>query len=526
MLTQNRREDADRRGGRFLTRLARARHGGVAMIFALAMPPVALMAVAGVDFHRASTVRMNLQDALDAATLAAARSSETTTAGVNRVGLAALRANLANYPGVRLSEAATSFVLNADGSVDSRAKVTVDTLVADMFLGGSMDVGAEASVLRSNNRLEIALVIDNTGSMASGGRMRAAQDAATGLVDRLAAAAERSPEDDAVRISLVPFSMTVKVGTEYRTAPWMDTTASAYGNNQLFSGSISRLTLFDRLRVSWAGCVESRPYPYDTRDTAPTTTNRNTLFVHYFAPDEPDIDLYSSDHTWRQYRVDNNYVSDGLTGNNPNKNWDTRARRVEKYSNSPNLSGGRGPNRGCDMEPITRLTTDYRAITRSISRMSPSGNTNIAMGLMWGWHALSPNAPFGDGRPYGEERLTKIAILMTDGDNVNSTYSNPHNSTYAGVGYIGQGRLGVGTNSSANQRRDAMDNRLAELCRNMQAEGIVIYTVGVGVDTRTQTLLRNCATGRDNFFNVSSAGGIGEAFDRIAGSIENLRIAR
>src|SRR5690606_17579273 len=182
-----------------------------------------------------------------------------------------LQANLANYPGVRLNQASTRFVLNADGSVDSHAEATVDTLVAEMFLGGAMNVAADASVLRSNNRLEIALVIDNTGSMASGGKMRAAQDAATALVERLAAAAERSPEPDAVRISLVPFSMTVKVGTEYRNAGWMDTTASAYGNNQLFSSSISRLTLFDRLRVSWAGCVESRPYPYDTRDTAPTT---------------------------------------------------------------------------------------------------------------------------------------------------------------------------------------------------------------------------------------------------------------
>lgn len=526
MITQDRREDAARRGGRFLARLGRARQGGVAMMFALAMPPVALMAVAGVDFHRASTVRMNLQDALDAATLAAARSSETTTAGVNRVGLAALRANLANYPGVRLAEGNTAFVLNADGSVDSRAKVTVDTLVADMFLGGSMDVGAEASVLRSNNRLEIALVIDNTGSMASGGRMRAAQDAATNLVDRLAAAAERSPEDDAVRISLVPFSMTVRVGAEYRTAAWMDTSANAYGNDQLFSGGVNRIALFNALGVSWAGCVESRPYPYDTRDTAPHASDRNTLFVHYFAPDEPDVDLYSSDWTWRNYRVDNDYVSDGLSATSSNKNWTLRARRTDKYGNSPNFSGGRGPNRGCDLEPLTRLTTDYRAITRSIARMTPSGNTNIPMGLVWGWHTLSPNAPFGDGRPYGEERLTKIAILMTDGDNVNSTYSNPHNSTYSGVGYIGQGRLGVGTSSSANQRRDAMDDRMAELCRNMQSAGIVIYTVGVGVDSRTQTLLRNCATSRDNFFNVSSAGGIGEAFDRIAGSIENLRISR
>src|SRR5690606_34799721 len=107
-------ESVRSRGGRFLSKLARARGGGVAVMFALAMPPIALMAVAGVDFHRASTVRMNLQDALDAASLAAARSSETTTAGVHRVGMDALRANLASYPGVTLLANQTSFVLNGD----------------------------------------------------------------------------------------------------------------------------------------------------------------------------------------------------------------------------------------------------------------------------------------------------------------------------------------------------------------------------------------------------------------------------
>lgn len=514
------------RTGRFIAALARARDGGVAMMFALALPPVALMAVAGVDFHRASTVRMNLQDALDAASLAAARSAETTDAGVRRVGMAALRANLANYPDIDLIEGASGFDLNDDGSVDARAKVRVDTLVADMFLGRFMDVGAEATVFRSNNRLEIALVIDNTGSMGGGGKLRAAQDAATGLVARLAAAADRSTEADAVRISLVPFSMTVRVGAQYRNASWMDRSANAYGNSQLFAGGADRLSLFNRLDVDWAGCVESRPYPYDTRDTAPTGSDRNTLFVHYFAPDEPDVHDYDDDWTWRRYDVDNNYVDDGLSDSSTNKNWSLRSRRTQKYDNTPDLRYGRGPNRGCSLEPITRLTTDYDEIIESIDDMVATGNTNIPMGLMWGWHTLSPNAPFADGRPYGEQRLTKIAILMTDGDNVNSTYDNPNNSTYAGVGYIGQGRLGVGTNSSGAERRDAMDARLAELCRNMQSEDILIYTVGVGVDSRTQTLLRQCASSEDNFFNVSGAGGIAEAFDRIAGSIENLRIAR
>ena len=36
----------------FLRRLARARDGGVALVFGLALPPLMMMTVAGVDLHR------------------------------------------------------------------------------------------------------------------------------------------------------------------------------------------------------------------------------------------------------------------------------------------------------------------------------------------------------------------------------------------------------------------------------------------------------------------------------------------
>lgn len=511
-------------------RFRRAEAGGVALMFALAMPAVSVMALASVDLHRASTVRMNLQDALDSATLAAARSAYNDDIHLTEIGLATLRANMQAYPNTGLVENQVSFTLNADGAVVSSAKARVDTIAASMFLGQDIDVAAKAEVMRANSRIELAMVIDNTGSMRWDGKLRAAQDAASNLVRRLAAAAARSSEPDAVRISVVPFSQTVRIGTQYQNATWMDGSALAEGNDYMFQGGADRLALFNRLRTTWAGCVESRPYPYDTLDTAPASSNRPTKFVHYFAPDEPDVGdwWHSGDYSdWdHNYRVDNNYVDDGLAATNANKDWDKRSRRTQKYDNSADFSGGRGPNRGCTIEPVSRLTTDYNALLRSIDNMVADGNTNIPMGLVWGWHTLSPNTPFGDGLPYGEPRLKKIAILMTDGENVNDVYPNPNRARYAGVGYIGQQRLGVGTASSGQQRRDAMDSRLAETCRNMQARDITIYTVGVGVDTRTQDLLRSCATTPGKFFNVSGASGITDAFDSIAGSIETLRISR
>ncbi len=120
--------------GRLARRMRDDARGNVAMMFGLTLPVLVLMTVGGVDIHRASTVRVNLQDALDAATLAAARSPYTTNTDIQRVGLAALKANLKAYPDIILEEASTTFALNSDDVVIASSKVDVKTLVANIFL--------------------------------------------------------------------------------------------------------------------------------------------------------------------------------------------------------------------------------------------------------------------------------------------------------------------------------------------------------------------------------------------------------
>jgi len=68
------------------------------------------------------------------------------------------------------------------------------------------------------NKLEVAMVLDNTGSMA-GTKLSTLKTAASNFVDTLSSAAARSADPDAVKIGLVPFSMTVKVGSGYQGAP-------------------------------------------------------------------------------------------------------------------------------------------------------------------------------------------------------------------------------------------------------------------------------------------------------------------
>ena len=201
---------------RLARRLAGDVRGNVAMLFGLSMPVLILMVFGGVDIHRLSTVRVNLQDALDAATLAAARSPYTADADLQRVGLAALKANLKSYPNVTLEEDQTSFTLSGDDVVVANARVQVKTLVANIFLppyGQLMDdylpVGSHSEVDRSSRNIEVALVMDVTGSMA-GQRIIDLRAAAKDLVDIIVQPVQTPYYS---KMALVPYSMGVNVGS-------------------------------------------------------------------------------------------------------------------------------------------------------------------------------------------------------------------------------------------------------------------------------------------------------------------------
>ncbi|MDO8901060.1 MAG: TadE/TadG family protein [Phenylobacterium sp.] len=502
---------------------ARDESGAAAIIFAVALVLLAPLTLGVFDLYLGANQKQKLQDALDAAALFAARSSAQTQQEINEVGQRALKANLTAFPGSALIT--SSFVLDGPKVVAS-AEMTPMAVATGFFQHGNVKAGAE--VLRAMDRLEVALVLDTTGSMA-GTKMTTLKSAAKDLVDKLHAAGQRSTAKDPIQISLVPFSSTVRVypavsltnyNTSTRTGPgipnWVDSRARGHGaaGVDIFTTiNTDRFAVLKSMKGGqvWGGCVESRRQPFDVQDTAPYSGNVNSYFVPYFAPDEPDNGTW-----WTPYY--NNYLSDGNTGTSQQ-----RQGNVAKYNNAT-PSGG-GPNQGCDLQPIMPLTTNMNALKTAIDGMVAVGETNIPMGLVWGWHTLSPNAPLADGVAYGTKNHRKIIILMTDGDNVYGSVSNHNASRYNGLGYMWQGLLGM-TSGSNSARAQRMDDRLALLCKNIKDKEIVLYTVRVEVKTGSSALLRDCATDPDKFFDVQNVAQLGAAFDAIAGSIDNLRLTK
>ncbi len=269
-----------------------------------------------------------------------------------------------------------------------------------------------------------------------------------------------------MRVGLVPFAASVKVGTSYQTANWLYQGSEAALSYPLFTDSEgkSRFNVLAEMGRAWAGCVEARPAPYDTNDAIPTDSNVDTMFVPMFAPDEPD-DGNAAAAGYGTSDYSNNYLSD-FGGECPKPpevciSWRTRngtrtcrtygpepigvveaQTRSCKYKNatpSTNFEGSAvGPNQSCTTPAITALSGDSLKLVEEIDKLVANGNTNIAEGAAWAWRVLSPTAPFMEGRPYNDRSNKKIMIVMTDGDNMFATRPTHNASVYAAYGYGAQ----------------------------------------------------------------------------------------
>jgi len=473
-----------------------------------------------VDLSRAYMGHSKLQQAVDATALALAHQPVgTPLTTLNSMAQTWINADLHDSD---LQLPATVNVSLSNGQLTLDAKTQEPTVLAQLAGINQFNMDATATTKWGLNHVEVALVLDNTGSMSQNNKLPTLTSAAQNLVQTLMAQAGGDP--NAVKISIVPFSMTVNVGQQYKGASWITgVLPSAYGADIFTTSSTDRFTLFTQLNRPWAGCLESRPMPYDVQDTPPSTGG--TLFVPYFAPDEPDTPTTGSGVFY------NNYLSDKLSGS---PTWQQRQGNVAKYSGATVKSGTNGttgytygPNAGCALQALQRLTNDTTALNNVLNHMVAIGDTNLQVGLQWGWLTLSPTAPFADGVAYNTPNTSKIIVFLTDGWNSTAANSDSDSSFYSGIGYIWQNRIGVTASASQTQRNAAMDGRTALICNNIKADGIVVYTVRIDVSSGVSpSVLQNCATSPSQFYDVPNVANLDTAFQQIAGQIGKLRIAQ
>lgn len=479
------------------------RQGNVAVIFALALMPIIAAAGVSVDLSRAYLVKAHLTQALDAAGLAVAG-----TPGATNEALAAIAQDYfdANYPETDLGVPGELQLDMGDNVVTLAATATLPTALLGVFGIHDMAVNSSIEVTRETKGLEVVLVLDNTGSMGSNGKINALKDASESLIGILFG---DDPNPEKLRVGLVPFAAGVNVGTDFPSAS-LDMFAQSSIHSENFGPGTNLWDLYDEIgNRSWPGCVQTRPGNLDVLDTPPSVGNPDTLWVPWFAPDEPS----------GYWGYSNSYLSDGTYGD-----VDDRQRYTPKYNNSWVSSSSRGPDNGCGMRPITPLTNDRDLLLDEIDAMNASGLTHIPVGLAWGWRVISPEEPFTQGGEYNDPEVNKAVILLTDGENVLGTRNNHNRSYYTAYGYLAEGRLGTTSKSAAQAM---LDPKTLDVCENIKAEGVRLYTITFQVSSSsTQDMMEECATSPALYFNSPSNEELQLVFQAIARDLSNLRLSR
>jgi len=537
------------------------RAGNFAMLTALAAVPIMGAAGLAVDYANTSRIRVELQQALDAAVLAVAqRGDKISDAEAREIANAYLTGNLANaFTDMQVVRNGTAVTLSA--------RTSVPLAFGGLFGYDKWPVRAASTADMAFASYEIALVLDTTGSM-QGGKLQAMKDAVIGLIDDLSA---RVDDRDRLKFALVPFSSFVNVGPQFGPrydskkrriigtgADWLDLDGmSPIPQIDLVNG-VSRFDVIANLGQEWGGCVETRissgGKDHAVEDTPPVKNDPASLFVPAFAIDEPESswwNYYSNDYLGYAKSYDDNPLD-----NSP----DARALRLLKYGLvnqakaivgskrikdlpggnavvgengfaappfGKDIRGGRGPNWGCYAQPITPLSNDYEDLKRKVRSFTAQGNTNIMEGVAWGMRVLSPHPPFTEGKNPADVRgLEKIMIVLSDGANVFGNTSNALGSTYSSFGYLVDGRLGVksGNDKLTNQ---LMNEKTLQACTNAKEKwGYQIYTIRLEEpDVATGQMLRDCASSPAHYFDTPSRSQLDAVFKDIRDGITKLRLS-
>ena len=251
---------------RHLSRLPRDRQANVAPIFALAVIPIISLIGASVDYSRGNAAKASMQAALDSTGLMLSKeASSLTSTQLTQKANAYFNAQF-HWPEAHNIQVTPKLVTLGSGKMqlDVSGAALVDSTFTRVFGLSQIPISTSSQVIWGFRKLELALALDNTGSMAQSGKIQALKTAANNLLNTLQAAS-KSPGD--IKVAIVPFDTTVRISTSYKNQNWFDWATLDCNGSQSGSGCGSQP------QNNWDGCIIDRNQPYDVQDNSPTTSS-------------------------------------------------------------------------------------------------------------------------------------------------------------------------------------------------------------------------------------------------------------
>ncbi len=450
------------------------RDGGFAIITAVIATMLAITIGFAINVTQIFQVRSNLSNALDSAITSTARDITTGTIQLKdaRASVEAfLKAN-----GDPEGALGTALVLD-ELIIDQTAKTVSATAYIDaklffpvLSIGKVSRVGAASASVYSDRLVEVAMMLDITGSMKKSGKVDKIGDlqkAASTAVESLLK--NENPKNPRVRVAIVPYSEAVNTGK--------------------LSGSVF---------VETAGGSDLPP-PIDA--ALPVAA-------------EPAPDTCATERKDRDGAAD--FSSDGPDTERTTKKGKIYLARVNRDDRVT----------FCPKAELVPLTADKQKLIDAIKAFKADGYTAGAIAAQWGYYMLSPkwrsaisDAGLGSGpADHNAKKVNKVAILMTDGQ---------FNTAFAGVSSNihsqGTKSRSYAESICANMKKDGiavftigfdLDSKDMSKTERDQAKGVL------------KTCSSPDTSATKHYFEASTGPELEDAFNEIIANIEGLVLTK
>lgn len=227
--------------------------GNVAMIFSLALLPIIGIGGVAVDYASVRRTEGQFQSALDSTTLMLTRHApKNDAAGLERIGAPYFNALAAQY-GLKVTSSLKA--TKTDDRVTLAASGSYTTHFGPLFGVNEWSFTVRSQASFGTRKIEVALVLDNTGSMGAMNKIGELKKASHTLLKILQDAAVTPGQ---VKVALVPYTTRVNLGTTYRFDNWL--TNAPVGTGFLATENY----VLPTSRNTWGGCVAERDRPYNS----------------------------------------------------------------------------------------------------------------------------------------------------------------------------------------------------------------------------------------------------------------------
>ncbi|MGP1283251.1 MAG: pilus assembly protein TadG-related protein [Parasphingopyxis sp.] len=496
--------------------MRRDRRGNTLALTAAAMIPIAAMIGSGLDMSRAYMAQAKLQNACDAAALAA-RSEMTGAIFDSGAQAEGERFFDFNFPSTTMNAqniVRTVAQSTSDSStVEVTASADIPTSLMSIFGMAAIPINVSCDANQDHGNADIMLVLDVTGSMncavgysscwytMSNSKIGRLRDGAVGLYNALSGGGAGTR----IRYGFMPYSVTVNVARALDSA-WIRDPAAYQRDTGLcvqkysyYSGyywdctgneyALEEVDHSTSWLASWRGygsystntgygCIEERATI--GRSGSPISISTDVS--------RDDIDAVSTSDAARQWAP-----------------YDTSAQEAEGSSACP--------------RPARQLAeyasaSSYESMVDTVTGYV-GGATYHDVGLIWGARFLSSTGMFASSNPetYNGLPVSKHIVFMTDG--IISTSG----STYSAYGVDDEDDR-VDSTLGLNAQHVA---RFQSACSRAKSMGITIWVIALDVADTSD--IEPCATSSGHF-ETSDGTDLEDVFERIGAGIGRLRLTR